>query len=296
VSELTEQQAVSTRVQVGFWLAVLFLLLIAQILPHGGTSDRLSALYLGNPWVLGVIFTLWGLIVIDALLGLLRLPDGLKPTFVRCAINCLVPPSRMTVSPAWRSDQIWLPKMGWQACTQDLFTHLEFKLTLPMLIITLLILPVMAVELLMTKQLEQSTALAAVVHHITSLIWAAFTAEFILLVSVARKKLDYCKKNWINIVIIVLPLVAFLRTLRLFRVLKLAKAGKLARAYRLRGLLVRAQRLALLFNLIERFLHRNPEKYLVTLREREENKRAELAELQLKIQSLEREVAAQKDS
>jgi voltage-gated potassium channel len=173
---------------------------------------------------------------------------------------------------------------------------LEFKLTLPMLIITLLILPVMAVELLMAEQLEQSIVLAAAVHHTTSIIWVAFTAEFILLVSVAQKKLDYCKKNWINIVIIVLPLVAFLRTLRLFRIFKLAKAGKLARAYRLRGLLVRAQRLAMLFNLIERFLHRNPEKYLVTLREREENKRAELAELQLKIQNLEHEVIAQKES
>ncbi|MCB1807601.1 MAG: potassium channel protein - like protein, partial [Candidatus Competibacteraceae bacterium] len=109
-----------------------------------------------------------------------------------------------------------------------------------------------------------------------------------------RKKLDYCKKNWINIVIIILPLVGFLRSLRLFRMLRLAKAGKLARAYRLRGLLMRAQRLALLFNLIERILHRNPEKYLATLREREQNKLNELAEIQTKIRELEQLIAERK--
>ena len=287
VSEFVVEQERSQRAHAGFWLAVGFLLLVAQILPHGGTSDYVSELYLTNPWVLGGLSGLWVLIALEAIEGLRHADDGFIAAGKRCLLNCVVPPTRMTVATAWPSTRIWLPRIGWQWSSQELFTQLEFKLTLPMLIITLLILPVMAVELLMAKQLEQSTGLSLILHHTTAFIWAAFTAEFILLLSVAQKKLDYCKKNWINIVIIILPLVGFLRSLRLFRMFKLAKASKLARAYRLRGLLLRAQRLAMLFNLIERFLHRNPEKYLVTLREREQKKLEELSELQTKIRELE---------
>ena len=289
-----EQQATSWRAEAGFWLGSLFLVTVAQVLPHGGASDHISALYLTNPWLTGIVVVLWGTIALEAISSLAQAQDSLKAAGLRCLLICLIPPARMTISSAWPADRIWLPRLGWQVCTHDLFTRLEFKFTLPMLIITLLILPVMAVELLMTKQLEQSQALTLALHHTTALIWTAFAAEFIVLFSVARKKLDYCKKNWINIVIIILPLVGFLRSLRLFRMLRLAKAGKLARAYRLRGLLMRAQRLALLFNLIERILHRNPEKYLATLREREQNKLNELAEIQTKIRELEQLIAERK--
>ncbi|MDX1607506.1 MAG: hypothetical protein R3202_15040, partial [Candidatus Competibacterales bacterium] len=135
-------------------------------------------------------------------------------------------------------------------------------------------------------------ALAVSLHLGTAFIWFAFAAEFILMVSVAENKLKYCKQNWINIVIILLPLVAFLRTLRLFRLLRAARAGRLLRAYRLRGLLSRAQRIALLLNLIERILHRNPEKLLNTLREREREKQRELDQLREKIRTVEAEMAA----
>ena len=64
---------------------------------------------------------------------------------------------------------------------------------------------------------------------------ATSSLDAIVMVSLAPKKLDYCKRHWINLVIIVLPLVAFLRTLQLFNFLRIAKASKLAKVYRLRG-------------------------------------------------------------
>ena len=117
----------------------------------------------------------------------------------------------------------------------------------------------------------------------TALIWFSFAFEFILMVSLADKKLAFCKKNWINIVIILLPLLAFLRSLQLFRFLRMAKAGKLMRAYRLRGLLTRVVKLAVVFNLIERMLSRNPDKYGAHLRDKIVEKEEELAELNRKL-------------
>lgn len=290
---LPQEAEQTRRAQIGFWLGLSYLLVLAQILPHGGASDRISEFYLANDWLPGLLLLIWAVIILEALHGVLYAPDSFKQAGLRCLLICLIPPLRMAIATSWPADRIWLPKINWRQCDQDFFTELEFRFTVPMLIVTLLILPVMAVELFMVKQVQESLLLALSLHHITAFIWAAFATEFIILVSVSRKKLDYCKQNWINIVIIILPLIGFLRSLRLFRMVKIAKAGKLARAYRLRGLLVRAQRLAILFNLIERLLYRKPEKHLAALREREQKKLDELAELQEKIRELEKIIAEQ---
>ncbi len=127
------------------------------------------------------------------------------------------------------------------------------------------------------------SVLEVIIWFLTALIWFSFAFEFILLVSLAEKKLAFCKKNWINLVIILLPLLAFLRSLQLFRFLRMAKAGKLMRVYRLRGLLARAVKLAVVFNLIDRMLSRNPDKYNAHLQEKIAEKEAELQELKSKL-------------
>ena len=129
------------------------------------------------------------------------------------------------------------------------------------------------------------------IYAVTALIWFSFALEFILMVSLAEKKLDFCKRNWINIVIILLPLLAFLRSLQLFRFLRMAKAGKLMKAYRLRGLITRIVKLALVFNLIERILARNPERYCEHLEEKLAEKREEMDRLEQKLAEARREAA-----
>lgn len=123
------------------------------------------------------------------------------------------------------------------------------------------------------------TALEWTLYLVTALIWWSFALEFILLVSLAPKKLEFCKRHWINIVIILLPLLAFLRSLQLFRFLRMARAGKLMRAYRLKGLGTRVAKLAVLFNLVDRMLSRNPEKYRAHLEDKIADKTEELQAL-----------------
>ncbi len=274
----------TSQAAVMYTLALLFLGLLAGMLPHGGAADKISEIVLQKTWVQWAFTWVWLAIVAEAVWGFRVAPDKLKPALMRLLTVCLMPPFRMTISPAIPNRYIWLPRQGWLQTGQEQLERMEWRVALPMLLTTLLILPVIGVETFFHDQAEQSIWLSLTVYLLTATIWFAFAYEFILLVSVAERKVDYCKVHWVNLVIILLPIVAFLRTLQLFRFLRLAKAGQLIRAYRLRGLMARAMRLALIFNLIERFMQRNPNKYCLHLEAQIREKEEELDQLKTKWQ------------
>lgn len=272
------------RAAVMYGLGLLFLALLAGILPHGGAADNISGIVLQQAWVQGAFVLTWLIIVVEAIWGFRAAPDTLKPALVRLLLVCLVPPFRIMISPAMPNRYIWLPRQGWLQTGQEVLERMEWRTALPMLLTTLLILPVIAAETFFHAVVDQSIWLSFTVYLLTATIWFAFAYEFILLVSVAERKVDYCKVHWINMVIILLPVVAFLRTLQLFRFLRLAKAGQLIRAYRLRGLMARAMRLALVFNLIDRFMQRNPHKFCLHLEKQIRDKEEELEQLKTKLE------------
>ena len=276
----------TARAAIMFTLALCWLLALASLLPHGGISEDISQLVLANPWLFWFLVIGWFVIIAEGLWGFLESPDKIKNSLLRLLLVILIPPFRLAIAPAIPNRSIWLPRYGWQRTGQALMDITDARLALPMLLITLLILPVIGGEFAFSEQIEASPALALLQHFVTATIWFAFAFEFILMVSIAERKLDYCKKHWINIVIILLPLIAFLRTLQLFRFLRVAKAGKLLRAYRLRGVMARALRLALVFNLLERIMARRPEKYLAHLQEKIQEKETELGELRDKLAQL----------
>ncbi|NCF86693.1 MAG: hypothetical protein GWQ08_14365 [Verrucomicrobiaceae bacterium] len=111
-----------------------------------------------------------------------------------------------------------------------------------------------------------------------------------ILLSLADKKLVYCKQHWINIAIILLPLFAFLRVFRFLRL------GKFIRAYKMRGLISRTMRLAMVFNLIGRLMERNPEKYLLALADKVLEKKAEIQALEEKMDDLRDRLAKEKEA
>ena len=87
-----------------------------------------------------------------------------------------------------------------------------------------------------------------------ALVWTAFALEFAVMIAVVDRKLKYCVKHWIDMLVIVLPLLAFLRSLQLARLVRLHQIGKFTRLYRLRGSVVRAQRGAVVASVVERGL------------------------------------------
>ncbi|SKA82638.1 voltage-gated potassium channel [Prosthecobacter debontii] len=265
-------------------LALLFLLLVGVILPHGDSGETLRETLRLHPWYLQALLTLWGIVFIEGLWGIFLATDSWSSRIKRLILTSLIPPLRMTTATSTPGGWLWIPRVGWRHTGPATTEKLEQKLALPMLILTLLVLPVLGVELGSGENLESRPHLALTVHLITCLIWVGFTAEFIWMVAATPQKLAYCQKNWINLIIILLPLVAFLRVLNAFRFARFFRAGKLLRAYRLRTLQSRLWRLALLFNLIERLQQRNPEKYCAGLEKKIGELETEVERLKEKLE------------
>lgn len=378
--------AIDRRASVMFWIATAFLGVFAAILPHGGLAEAVSTRLIGHPVILSILLGLWLAIIIEGVLGYIAAPDKPKAAILRLLLVIAVPPMRMMISPMRPNTAVWLPRWNWLKTGKFALERMERRAAMPMLLMTALIVPVIAADLLsgerphdvLAAELESvtrfdlsdngmrlfmmdegervvanvarperqrgqglegdwvvlgrpkgaetttlsfgssdafsfvtgcsktegvfaygygalgfnamdktaecpPTLLEILMWALTALIWFSFAFEFILLVSLAEKKLDFCKKNWINLVIILLPLFAFLRSFQLFRFLRMAKAGRLMRAYRLRGLLTRMVKIALVFNLLDRLLSRNPDKYDAHLRQKIAEKEAELLELKSKL-------------
>jgi hypothetical protein len=163
---------------------------------------------------------------------------------------CLMPSLRMCARSPEMGDRLWLPGLGWRKANKRLRKRLERRFSVPMIAIALMIMPVLIIEFFMKTQVAQYVWLRMLLHISTGVIWLAFAAEFILMVSVAEKKLAYCKQHWVDIAIIMLPLFSFLRTLR---VLRATQVTKMARVYRLRGTAAKALRALMLLDLMQRF-------------------------------------------
>lgn len=210
----------------------------------------------------------------------------------------LVPPLRLCAqqpgallpnSELREPDFVWLPRLGWQEVNRQLQRRLERVFSVPMIGIALLILPILGLHFLFKEAIVDYPYLRVLLHFGTGLIWFAFAVEFIVMVSIAEKKLAYCKKHWLDLAIILLPLVSFLRTLRLLRAGKLIKIGKLqqlsrvVRVYRLRGVAMRLLRAMMVLEVIHRLIRTKPESRIQKLEHQYREKEHELLELREKI-------------
>lgn len=196
---------------------------------------------------------------------------------------CLVPPLRLSAPSAVYDNRIWLPWLSWRSPGRDLSRQLARSFSTPMLVIALLILPILVIEYGLSGWVDRYHWLRMMLHISTGFIWFAFTVEFIILIGATDKKLAYVRKNWIDLAIILLPLISFLRSIRALRLARLARVQRLAkvgRVYRMRGLMMKAVRALMLLEVVNRILRITPEKKLARLREHHAEKAMELAELE----------------
>jgi voltage-gated potassium channel len=214
-------------------------------------------------------------------------------------LACFCPPLRLCARHCDMDGKIWFPHLGWQVVDRTLQDRLEKLFSIPMIMIALLILPVLLVEVGMREQVLNRPWLQCLLNVSTGLIWFAFAAEFLVMVSVADKKLKYCKDHWLDMAIILLPFIAFLRSLRVIRATRLARLAKvqqlsrMGRLYRLRGLAMRALRALLILELINRLLPISPARRLKRLQLVLAEKEADIAALRQQIADLERHVKEQ---
>ncbi len=263
--------------------AIAFLTVIGLVLPQGDSGEAFREWFMTSGLFLPLIITLWAVVIVEGIAGLFVTHDALPARLKRLLLTALLPPLRMVTASSKPRGWLWLPGIGWKPAGEETSEQLEQKLALPMVILTLLVLPVLGAELTGGETLDNHPRMALATHLTTCVIWIGFTMEFLWMVAAAPDKLSYCLRNWINLVVILLPLVAFLRMLNIFRFTRMLRAGKLLRAYRLRGLWTRLWRLALLFNLLDRLQQRDPAKYCSALEKKIADLEEKLGELRSKL-------------
>ncbi len=187
-----------------------------------------------------------------------------------------VPFFRLSARDHVNGECVWIPGLGWQKSTRALEQHLSRLFSGPMIVIALLVLPVVGIELIWARVIESHVIWQFALQTATGFIWMAFVVEFVVMFTVVEKKLRYCKQNWIDIAIIVLPLFAFLRIARLGRLLKVQQISRTANIYRMRGLALRSWRAIVTLGMIDRLLRRDPSYRIDKLEQQILEKEAEI--------------------
>ncbi|MCA9020241.1 hypothetical protein [Gimesia sp.] len=195
-------------------------------------------------------------------------------------LYCLVPPLRICARDQMTGRAIWFPILAWREVNQAFLERVRKSFSVPMLIMALLVLPLFAVEHYWQKQIEASPLLADITALATGLIWFAFTLEFIVMISIEQKRVEYCRKHWIDLAVICLPMVAFLRAFRMAGLLRSA------RMFRLKSLVMKLYRALLMLDVINRLLQRNPEKRITRLESLLQEKEREIEEIKSEIAML----------
>jgi len=150
----------------------------------------------------------------------------------------------------------------------------------PMIIMALLTLPLLIIDFMYIKEanadpnrtLTDNWMWWLTISGLT-LIWIAFAVEFVVKIAVAERRWEYLSRNWLDLVIICIPLLRPLRVASMYRTTKV---------FRLRGVGFKLARyvftIVIGMNATDRFLHRFGVKRAKTRREPEEMTRYELAD------------------
>jgi hypothetical protein len=282
--------------------APMFLLSIVYLAVAAGVIHRVGQGYFTLfevhlvAWCLAV---LWPIFAIDAFLRFFvtRAQLGVWQRFGILVIVLLFPFVRMALRSYADPAKIWLPVAGWRPVDRALRRKIERVFSVPLIVFALMAVPVFTLEYFFEEQVREHFWLALALDLASSVIWMAFAIEFTLAVSIAERKLAYCIQNWMDLAIVVLPVIDFLPILRLWqlgRLLQLNQVGRLSRMYRLRGLILKAWRAILLLEMISRLLGNYKERRLRKLKDEVVAKQIELDELRQEIAELERAMAREK--
>jgi hypothetical protein len=248
-------------------------------------------------WIFLGLAVVWPLFLLESALTLWLAPRERlnRGQFLMPVAIALFPPLRIAWHHPSVRGRVWLPRMHWRRSGKRTQRELERTFSFPMILIALLILPVLIVEWTLNDRIASYPWLRVILHLSTGGIWLSFVYEFVVMISVTPRRLHYCKTHWLDLAIILLPLISFLRTLRLLRATKLAsltqvqKVTKIVRVYRLRGVSMRFFRALLVLEVLQRLLFSSPERRLARLYDQLQMKEEELEDLRREIAVLEEE-------
>lgn len=253
---------------------------LVNLLSHEGENIAVALFQSQVAFIYGL---LWVLFFIDFfVLAILTYHHGnsrAKREIYGATLVLLFPPLKMGSSHLLKPELQWIPFLGWCYRNEGLLVHLKGKFSIPMILIALLILPILVIEWQFYEPVQEflNADLSFVLDMAQAFIWLAFAFEFILMVSISHEKMDYTQKNWIDLLIILLPFIAFVRTIRL---IKIARLSQIARGYKLRGLLLKARQGLFFAGIFHKLLKVKPEFQLKSLKKKLEKNQKQREELE----------------
>jgi voltage-gated potassium channel len=265
-----------------FLATLLFLVLLGIVLhvrPDSSASE--AAVHCGR-----LLWALYPLFVAEFAVHVIT---G-SPRWRQHLLFCLLPPLRLAARDAATGKRVWLPASGWVEVNERLERGVARIFSGPMILIALAMVPLLALEFIWEHVIHDNAWIEMIVDFGTAVIWAAFTVEFVVMVSIVKKRLGYCKDHWIDLAIILAPMLAFARLFRLGRLLRLQTVARTTRVYRLRGLATRAYRAIFFVEIIQKVFQGKPEKRLVRLQERLAEKRGEVRQIEEEIARVRAEI------
>ncbi len=197
-----------------------------------------------------------------------------------------IPMMRLCPRDHIEGDQAWVPGLGWRKRTPRLETYLARVFSGPMIVIALLVLPVVGVEFFYADAIAARPMRKFVIDTCSGFIWMAFVFEFVVMISVVEKRMRYCKQNWIDLAVVLLPLVNFMGAARLGRLVKLKQLSRTAKIYRMRGLVLRSWRAVVALDVIDALLRRDSEHRLERLENQIKEKQQEIEQLRMQMERL----------
>ena len=214
---------------------------------------------------------------------------GNDPRWRQYVLYCAIPPLRLAARDQQTGNQMWLPPGFWLTVDRKLHRSMRHAFSGPMILIALMIVPILACEFLWIQFVLERPHLRLIIDVGTAVVWTSFALEFLMMVAIVERKVEYCKRHWLDLAIIALPLLAAARLVQISRLVRLNQLTRAARVYRLRGLVLRAYRGLLVLDVLARI---QPESRLRRLRDELERKTEEIEHLREEILELEQTLRA----
>lgn len=279
-----------------FTVAVLFLVVLAGLFHR---LPREEIFEWEREAIETALVVLWLIVIAEAGFRWLRRPPATsrRRAVGRFLLIALLPPLRLGVPGQACAGRLWLPYLGWREIDASLRKALERFFSVPMIVIACMILPLLLIEYKWREVIVDSPGLSLVFDIGVSVIWLAFAVEFIVMLSAADSGWRYCLFHWIDLAIVVLPVVEALPLaglLQKLNLLRLEQISRMGRLYRLQALAMKAWRAFLILDVIQRLIGRTLEKRLETLQELLSAKEEEVAQLRKEIAELQERLAQEK--
>ncbi|MEM9675397.1 MAG: hypothetical protein ACFB15_29355 [Cyclobacteriaceae bacterium] len=270
-----------------FYLGIVSLLLIGALVTAFTEENPSPSLVAWLSWLGGLLGFIYLVFIIDALLLFYHAKKAAvsvnQAEKRKRILALLFPPLRIGSRDIISNDYTWLPGWHWSKVNEGLFTELKKRFVLPMIGIAVLIIPVLIIEWKFLDEVRTTfprLKINLILEAVQTFIWCAFTFEFLLMISISRRKLHYAKKNWIDLLIILLPFVSFLRTLRISQIARLKYA---TRSFKLRGVVTKARQGLIFVDFLQRIFQLRPESEVKRLYRLLQENQCDREELQEKL-------------